>query len=62
MATYKVLETSFIGDMLRQPGDLIEIDESVMSPGKNLALFSGKVKGVEAHGGVVTADDTDDLA
>lgn len=41
MALYKVLETSFIGAKLSQPGEIVDINTDVdaggMTPGANLA-------------------------
>lgn len=36
MALYRVLVPSFIGEALRKPGDLVEIDPDAMRPGSNL--------------------------
>ncbi|MFN7609363.1 MAG: hypothetical protein ACK5QX_00270 [bacterium] len=37
MARYKVLQMSFVGNRLAQEGEIVEIDDSEVTPGANLA-------------------------
>jgi len=51
MAQYKVLERSFIGNMAREPGDVVELEEGI-EPGTNLELIEDKpAKGKAAASG-----------
>lgn len=36
MATFRVLETSYINDRVVEKGDIVEIDDKLLEPGSNL--------------------------
>jgi len=36
MAKFRVRETSYINERLVEPGEVVEVDTSVMTPGPNL--------------------------
>lgn len=42
MAKFRVIETSFIDNALRKPGDIVEIDTDIMQPGNNLEPVNKK--------------------
>lgn len=36
MAKFRVVQTSYINERLAEPGEVVEVDTSVMQPGPNL--------------------------
>ena len=68
MATYKVLEPSFIGNSFRNVDDIVEINDDVknggMEPGSNLAACDadGNLLKAPKAGKKAAAESTDSLA
>ena len=63
MAKFRVLQTSFIGDHLRQPGDVVEIEfEKGVAHGDNLEpIKEAKAKKGADAGTDAGADEGSDL-
>lgn len=52
MALFRVLDRSFIGNSLREPGEIVEIAPDVMTPGPNLEAVQGDPLDTDGDGEV----------